>query len=49
MTAELALDDSGFETRAVSPFQEMGAYEALWTEPKTDVQIPIGTIFSPSG
>ena len=35
MTEELALDDSGFETRAVSPFHEMGAYEALWTEPKT--------------
>lgn len=35
MAEELALEDSGFETRAVSPFHEMGAYEALWTEPKT--------------
>ena len=35
MMAELALDEPDFETRAVSPFREMGAYEALWTEPKT--------------
>ena len=27
---ELALDNSSFEMRAVSPFIEMGAYEALW-------------------
>lgn len=33
--AELALEDSDFRSRAVSPFLEMGAYEALWTEPKT--------------
>ena len=32
---ELPLDKSGFESRAVSPFREMGAYEALWTELKT--------------
>lgn len=25
-----------FEARAVSPFREMGAYEALWTDPKAD-------------
>ena len=35
MAEELDLEDSGFETRAVSPFHEMGAYEALWNEPKT--------------
>ena len=32
---ELPLDNAGFESRAVSPFREMGAYEALWTESKT--------------
>ena len=32
---ELPLDKSGFESRAVSPFREMGAYEALWIESKT--------------
>ena len=32
---ELALEASDFRARAVSPFLEMGAYEALWTEPKT--------------
>lgn len=35
MTPELALGDSDFESRAVSPFHEMGAYEALWSEPDT--------------
>ena len=35
MTAELAFDGSDLEARAISPFREMGAYEALWTEPKT--------------
>ena len=30
MTQQLALEESSFETRAVSPFREMGAYEALW-------------------
>ena len=33
MTPELALEGSGFESRAVSPFREMGAYEALWARP----------------
>lgn len=33
--SELALEESDFQARAVSPFLEMGAYEALWTEPKT--------------
>ena len=33
--AELALENSDFRSRAVSPFLEMGAYEALWSEPKT--------------
>ena len=32
---EPAFDVSDFRTRAVSPFLEMGAYEAPWTEPKT--------------
>lgn len=35
MAEQLDLEASGFETRAVSPFHEMGAYEALWNEPKT--------------
>ena len=35
MVPELALDDSDFESRAVSPFREMGAYEALWVQPST--------------
>ena len=26
---------SGFEARAISPFREMGAYEALWADPRT--------------
>ena len=33
--AEFAFERSGFEARAVSPFYEMGAYEALWTQPGT--------------
>ncbi len=35
MTAELPLGRPDFESLAVSPFLEMGAYEVLWTEPKT--------------
>jgi DNA processing protein len=35
MTPELALADTDFESRAVSPLLELGAYEALWDEPKT--------------
>ena len=35
MAPELALEDADFESRAVSPFHEMGAYEALWSEPDT--------------
>ena len=27
--------EAGFEARAVSPFREMGAYEALWSDPHT--------------
>ena len=30
-----AFKDSSFKTRAISPFQEMGAYEALWCKPGT--------------
>ena len=35
MTPELTLDSTDFESRAISPLQELGAYEALWDEPKT--------------
>lgn len=35
MTAELAFDGPDLEALTISPFCEMGAYEALWTEPKT--------------
>ena len=30
MTIQFTLEQSSFEARAVSPFREMGAYEALW-------------------
>ena len=32
MSLELDLDRSDFQARAVSPFHEMGAYEALWSK-----------------
>lgn len=32
MTQQLVLENSDFEARAVSPFYEMGAYEALWDQ-----------------
>jgi DNA processing protein len=35
MTPELALDSTDFETRAISPLRELGAYEALWDDPGT--------------
>ena len=35
MAPELHLGSTDFETRAVSPFHEMGAYEALWSEQET--------------
>ena len=35
MQQELSLNGSNVTTRAISPFLEMGAYEALWTNPKT--------------
>ena len=35
MTPELTLDSTDFESRAISPLQELGAYEALWDEPRT--------------
>ncbi len=31
---QLALESGDFASRAVSPLRELGAYEALWTEPK---------------
>lgn len=34
MAAQLAFDTGDFESRAVSPLRELGAYEALWSEPK---------------
>ena len=30
MSAQLALKGNGFQSRAISPLVEMGAYEALW-------------------
>ena len=35
MNTLLSLDDMEFEARAVSPFHEMGAYEALWSKSRT--------------
>jgi DNA processing protein len=32
---ELTLERTDFETRAISPLMEMGAYEALWDKPDT--------------
>ena len=32
---QLAFDDTSFDSRTVSPFREMGAYEALWCKPRT--------------
>lgn len=35
MTLELNLESATFQERAISPFHEMGAYEALWSRPDT--------------
>lgn len=35
MSPELALDRTDFESRAISPLRELGAYEALWDKPET--------------
>ena len=35
MTLELNLENANFRERAISPFHEMGAYEALWSRPST--------------
>ncbi len=35
MTLELNLESANFQERAISPFHEMGAYEALWSRPAT--------------
>ena len=35
MALELALERTDFESRAISPLTEMGAYEALWDKPGT--------------
>src|SRR5262245_53756135 len=32
---ELAFDGTDFESRAISPLRELGAYEALWDKPET--------------
>ena len=32
---QLTLESGDFASRAISPLQELGAYEALWNEPKT--------------
>lgn len=34
MTPALALESKEAESRVISPYQELGAYEALWMEPK---------------
>ena len=34
MTLKLALEKSDFQSLAVSPLRELGAYEAMWDEPK---------------
>ena len=33
MTRELDFASQNLEVRSISPFHEMGAYEALWSEP----------------
>jgi len=35
MMAELALEATDFDARAISPLRELGAYEALWEDPDT--------------
>jgi DNA recombination-mediator protein A len=35
MAPELALEETDFESRAISPLRELGAYEALWDKPDT--------------
>ena len=35
MTLQLSLDQSSFQARAISLFQEMGAYEAMWCQKGT--------------
>ena len=35
MTLQMNLEHTSFEARAISPFQEMGAYEALWCQKGT--------------
>lgn len=35
MAPDLALERMDFDTRAISPLREMGAYEALWDKPET--------------
>ena len=35
MAPELALEGQDFDSRAISPLRELGAYEALWDKPET--------------
>jgi DNA processing protein len=35
MTPQLSLERTDFESRAISPLNEMGAYEVLWDKPET--------------
>ena len=35
MAPELVLEEANFESRAISPLRELGAYEALWDKPDT--------------
>jgi len=39
MSPELALTPQDFETRAISPLRELGAYEALWDDPAASFKI----------
>lgn len=39
MSPEFALTPQDFETRAISPLRELGAYEALWDDPAASFKI----------
>src|SRR5438132_955179 len=39
MSLAVALEDTASYRRPVSPFREMGAYEALWTEKKASFRV----------
>ena len=39
MSPELALAPQDFESRAISPLRELGAYEALWDDPAASFKV----------